>query len=158
MKKILCAVFVLLVCCIITGCNLNESIEIGDSIMKIKYDEKIVDLNTLVVVKNGGNYIVLIHNGRDILKKVEFDSNRNVLETKNVQLKESHDLNKYLNEPFEKIVEVLGEEHADIGSGFYKPSYITTDGYLLIFSVEDGSITDVAKLDLLSNKFVDSNF
>lgn len=154
-KKVLCAVFVLLVFCAFTGCNSNKSIEIGDSITEIKYDEKIVDLNTLTGLKKDENYVVLIHNGKDVLKKAEFDPNRNALGSKNVQLKENQDLNKYLNEPFEKIVNVLGEEHTDIGNGFYKPSYITTDGYLLIFSVEDGNVTDVSKLDLLSNKFVD---
>ena len=51
--------------------------------------------------------------------------------------------------------ENLGEAHADIESGFYIPAYITEDGYLICFELEDNVVCEMIKRDLLTNVIVE---
>lgn len=149
MKRILLGFLMLALLLVNVSCFIAPTIEIGGDLMDITYDEKIVEFNTLIVIRQEEKFIVLIHDGKNILKKVEFNAGRSVLNCEQIVLKEDVEINKYFNRPFKELVKCFGEEHTDIGSGFYLPSYVTTDGYLLVFSVESGIISNVSKIDLL---------
>ncbi len=151
MKKILCIIALCIILVSITGCNSNQTITTGDSVMQINYDEKIVNLNSLIVIRQNTKYITLISDGIKVLKVIEFDSNRKVLNTDNIQLLIIEQIDQYIGMNFKQVKQLLGEEHTDIGNGFYIPAYITSDAFLLSFLIEDNKVISVTKTDLLSN-------
>ena len=62
---------------------------------------------------------------------------------------------EYLDKSLNELKEKLGDVHADIGSGFYIPAYITENGYLIYFEVENDILYEIVKLDLLTNEVID---
>lgn len=85
----------------------------------------------------------------------EFSKDRQCIayfETIPIKSKEIHD---YLNKKFSFVEESLGKYHVDVGSGFFIPSYITQDGYLICFHVDDNYITYVQKIDLFTGEYVE---
>ena len=68
---------------------------------------------------------------------------------------ENEDINQYLDKSLNELKENFGEVHADIGSGFYIPAYITENGYLICLEVENDIVYDVIKRDLLTDVIVE---
>lgn len=55
----------------------------------------------------------------------------------------------------DELKQKLGEIHADVGSGFYIPAYITEDGFLVCFDLENDIVYEVIKRDILTNMVVE---
>lgn len=101
-------------------------------------------------------YTIVVEKDEVAKKIVEFSSDRKCLGTGGLTLVTNTDFNRYIGKNLNEIIGELGEVHADVGSGFYVPSYITVDGYLICFEIENDTVYEVIKRDLLKNVVVES--
>ena len=94
-------------------------------------------------------YIVAISNNGI---GVEFSKDRKCIAFFGIVPVKNDKLYNYLGKEFKLVEKELGQYHIDIGSGFFIPSYITEDGYLICFHVENDYITCVQEYDLFSGE------
>lgn len=107
-------------------------------------------LATLTAQKEQDRYIIQISQVGEKEKYIYFSDEREILKAKGVEPLKKEDIQIYVAKKFTDVVAQYGEPHADIGSGFYIPAYITEDAYLISIQVDsDGIISRVAKEDLL---------
>lgn len=85
---------------------------------------------------------------RECLRNVGFDFEP-------IELNTNIDLQSFLGKPDEELERVLGKYQLNLASGVHRPSYITSDAYLIAFTVFGGIISDVAKTDLLTGETVE---
>lgn len=83
---------------------------------------------------------------RELIKKVNLDFD--LLDPSKVATTDA--LRSFLGQNTDEVEKVLGDNHFDLASGLYKPSYITSDAYLVIFGVFSSEIAFVTKIDLLT--------
>ena len=113
-------------------------------------------LNALAVYKSVDTILVIASdNGGTIQRRVEFSFDRKNCHVQGLDLIENEDVGQFLNIGFNEVMETLGQPHADIGSGFYIPAYITKDAYLICFDLENDIVVGIIKRDLLTNEIVD---
>ncbi len=101
------------------------------------------------------NYWIIINDNDTIQKMVRFSEERKCIQIQNLTLIKSNDIDQFLNMGFEQVKDIIGQPHVDIGSGFYIPSYITEDAYLICFEIENEMIFEVIKRDLFTNEIVE---
>ena len=111
----------------------------------------------LKVYLDDGNYVVVVFENGKAVKGVRFSEGRQPVNTIGLKLTTIANLEQYLGEDLNAIESQFGSYHVDIGSGFFMPSYITTDGYLICFTIEvqHGNIIHVGKTDLYSGESVE---
>lgn len=154
MRKI--AIALLLIVLTLSGCKNNLNIRMGDSMNAINDQQTpFIILNSLSVFRTNNTYTVVVEENGTVQKLVEFSSDRKCRTVQGLVLVKNEDLNKYLDKSLNELKEKLGEVHADIGSGFYVPAYITEDGYLICFEVENDIVYEVIKRDLLTDVIVE---
>lgn len=107
-------------------------------------------LGTLTAEKAQNKYIIKISQAGEKEKYVYFSDEREILKTKRVEPLKEENIQIHVGMKFADVTVQYGEPHADIGSGFYIPAYVTEDAYLISIQVNsDGIISRVAKKDLL---------
>ena len=154
MKKII--IVLLLTALTLSGCKNNSNIRIGDSISGINDQQTpFIFLNSLSVFRTNNTYTIVVEKNGMAQKIAEFSSDRKCRTAQGVVLVKDEDINRYLDKSIHEVKEKIGEVHADIGSGFYIPAYITENGYLIYFEVENDIVYEVMKLDLLTNVIVE---
>lgn len=154
MKKII--LLLLLMILTLSGCKKNTNIQIGDSMTTINNQQQpFIFLNSLSVFQTNNTYTVVVEENGVVQKKVEFSSDRKCCTVQGLILVKDGDINQYLNQSLNELNEKLGEAHADIGSGFYIPAYITENGYLIYFNVENDTVFEVVKRDILTNEIIE---
>ncbi len=154
MKKII--IVLLLTALTLSGCKNNSNIRIGDSISGINDQQTpFIFLNSLSVFRTNNTYTIVVEKNGMAQKIAEFSSDRKCRTAQGVVLVKDEDINRYLDKSLHEVKEKIGEVHADIGSGFYIPAYITENGYLIYFEVENDIVYEVMKLDLLTNVIVE---
>lgn len=82
-------------------------------------------------------------------KAVHFSDEREVLKTKGIEPLKTEDWQNLVGRRMQDIVEQYGEPHADVGSGFYIPSYITEDAYLVLICLDEENVSEIIIEDLL---------
>lgn len=153
MKKII--IVLLLILLTLLGSSKNYTIRIGDSMTMINNQQTpFIFLNSLSVFRTNNTYTVVVEKKGMVQKIVEFSSDRKCRTAQGLDLVKNEDINQYLGKSLNELKEKFGEVHADIGSGFYVPSYITETGYLICFEVENDIVYEVIKRDLLTNEVV----
>lgn len=125
---------------------------------QVRYTSKVPNQSwaEVEVYRSNDNYVVLtINYTGKVTKAVEYSSERELLRTANISTQTIVSPESYLYQSWSKVQDSLGEAHADSGNGFEYPSYFTTDGYLVCFSVEDDIVMQVLKYDLFSGELVE---
>lgn len=149
-------VVIILVFLVLSGCAENNGLLIGDSMSNINnLYIPFISLNSLTVFQEDNTYMVVISENGTVQKKAEFSSDRKVCNVQGLTLLKIENLNQYLGKNINELKITLGEFHADVGSGFYIPAYITEDAFLICFQTENDIIFEVIKRDLLSNSVVE---
>lgn len=153
MKKLF--VYLIFIATIFSACSNSHKIEVGQSMSDInnKYTAY-VTINNLSVYKIGNNYLITIDDGDIIQKLVEFSSNRKCNRIQGFNLLKNDNIDQLLNVNFKELTKKIGQPHLDIGSGFYIPAYITEDANLILFELENGTVIEIVKKDLLTNRIV----
>lgn len=151
MKKIILILFLVsvLVSCKNGG---NASIEIGDCIFDLQQEASNALSLYAFVYHIDDTYVFVQLKDRGVVeKRIVFSEQRKVIDSggydliKNVSVGE---LSQYIDLPFENVEECFANAHLDIGSGFYIPSYITEDGYIISFHTDEDIVVDISKSDL----------
>lgn len=154
MKKII--IVLLLIVTTLLGCKNNLNIRIGDSMTMINNQQApFIFLNSLSVFRTNNTYTIVVEKNGVAQKIVEFSSDRKCRTVQGLVLAKNEDVNQYLDKSLNELKEKFGEVHADIGSGFYVPAYITEQGYLIYFEVENDIVYEVIKRDLLTDVIVE---
>ena len=154
MKKIV--VFLLAAAILFSACSGGHEISAGESISSIhKQYTPYPTINPLSAYKIGGNYWMTIDDGDTVQKLAEFSPDRTCLRTQGLRLIEINDICQLLNVSVDSLTEKLGQPHADIGSGFSVPAYITDDAELLCFELENDSVVEIILRDLFTGEIVD---
>lgn len=154
MKRVIA--FVVAVMILFSACSSRCEVRTGESMSKInKQYTPYVTINTLSVYKINEDYLIIIDDGDIIQRLVEFTSSRECCRIQGFSLIEIGDIRRFLNVAFNEVTEEIGQPHADIGSGFYIPAYITGDANLICFELENGIVVEVIQRDLLTNRIVD---
>lgn len=154
MKAII--IILLLIASILSGCKNNLNIRIGDSMTMINNQQTpSIFLNSLSVFRTNNTYTIVVEENGMAQKIVEFSSDRKCRNVQGLVLLKNENVNQYLDKSLNELKEKFGEVHADIGSGFYVPAYITENGYLIYFEVENDIVYEVIKRDLLTDVIVE---
>lgn len=149
-------IVLLLIVLILSGCKNNFNIRAGDSMTMINNQQTpFIFLNSLSVFRTSNTYTIVVEENGVAQKIVEFSSDRKCRAVQGLTLVKNEDVNQYLDKSLHELEDKLGEAHADIGSGFYVPAYITENGYLIYFEVENDKVYEVVKRDLLTDVIVD---
>lgn len=101
-----------------------------------------------------GSYLVVVEDSDIVEKLVEFSSERKCKRAENIKPIKDVNIDQFLNINIEDAKKMLGQPHADIGSGFYIPAYITEDANLISFQIENDIIFEVIKRDLITNRII----
>ena len=154
LKRIIAFLFIVTI--IFSACSNDYKFMVGESMSNInKQYKSYITINTLSAYKINENYLITIDDGDVVQKLVEFSSDRKCHRVQGLDLIKSGDTSQFLNINFNKLTEEIGQPHTDIGSGFYIPAYIMEDAYLVCFELEDETVVEVIRRDLLTNKIVD---
>ena len=155
MKKYI--IVMLLMIFTLSGCQKKADPQVVDLATTINNQQApIISLSTLSVFQTNDMYTVVIRENGESKKTVEFSSDRECLSVQGVVLVKNEELNQHLGKKLNELENHFGEIHADVGSGFYIPSYITEDGYLISFIVEDDIAVAIYKRDLLTGEITES--
>ena len=101
--------------------------------------------DSLSVFKTDDGILVELHFPKPAT--VQFLADRTCIDDGGLSLIDNDELQTFLG----KDLQCIGNCHVDLGSGFFIPSYITTDGYLISFYVDENNIIYSAiKKDLFS--------
>ena len=154
MKKT--SILLLIIMFLFCGCINDSEWKVGESMSKINKEYvPYISMGTLSGYENKNNYWIVINNGDNIEKLVVFSPERKNLQTQNLNLIECEDINKLLGMSIAQLEEIYGSPHADIGSGFYIPAYLTKDAYLICLGLENNVVFNVIKRDLLTNDIIE---
>ena len=95
-------------------------------------------------------------NGKPV-KGAEFSKSRQPVFTAGLDLVNIPDIQCYLGKTLTDIEKEFSSFHVDIGSGGFMPSYLTEEGYLVIFSVNRSTkvVERVGKVDLFTGESVE---
>jgi len=110
-------------------------------------------LNTITVCKHNDGYVATISNGHAI-KTVSFTNNREVTSVENIELIEQNSFEQYVTKKYDEVIADLGEPHTDIGSGFYIPTYLTSNARLVSFYIENECVSAIWIRDLFSGEVI----
>lgn len=154
MKKIV--VFLLAAAILFSACSGRHKVRVGEPISSIhKQYTPYLTINPLSAYEIGGNYWMTIDDGDTVQKLAEFSPDRTCLRTQGLRLIEINGIDQLLNVSLDSLTEKLGQPHADIGSGFSVPAYITDDAELLCFELENDSVVEIILRDLFTGEIVD---
>ncbi len=154
MKKIV--VFLLAAAILFSACSGRHKVSVWESISSIhKQYTPYLTINTLSAYKIGGNYWMTLDDGNTVQKLAEFSPDRTCLRTQGLRLIEINDICQLLNVSVDSLTEKLGQPHADIGSGFSVPAYITENADLMCFELENGIVVEVIQRDLFTGEIID---
>lgn len=155
MKKSI--IVILLLIFTLSGCQINANTQTDDATAKIDTQQApILSLSTLSVFQTDDLYTVVIEKNEADKIVVEFTADRECHSVQSLDLVKYGELNQYLGKNLNELEAQFGKVHTDVGSGFYIPSYITEDGYLLSFVVEDDIAAAVLRRDLLTGEITES--
>ena len=102
-------------------------------------------------------YAVVILSNDNVAKGAEFSIDRSALTTMGIDLISIDNIRNYLGMTLDNVVSDFGRYHVDVGSGGFMPSYLTTDGFMIVFSVNRDSqaVERVAKMDLFTGESIE---
>ena len=102
------------------------------------------------VYQTGTSYLVLTEYRGKATGMLEFTDERTLVKHEEILPPEITDIRILLGKTLEDVECEYGNYHVNTGSGFFIPSYITMDGYLVKMWIEDGVVAHVSKIDLFS--------
>lgn len=120
-----------------------------------KYHTSYLNINSLSGYKADNKYYIIVENDGIVESLAVFSHERKCCQTQGITLVKDDDIQQYLNKPFGEIEEEIGIPHLDLGSGFYIPSYITENAYLISLELVDGFVSEVIKRDLIENNITE---
>lgn len=109
----------------------------------------------LSVYKRKGQYLITVYEDNAIRKTCTFTPERVCTDVQGMTLIEDQPVERFIGVDINTVQTLLGKPHADIGSGFYIPAYITEDAYLIYFQFEGDEVFGVFKRDLLTGTMTD---
>lgn len=109
----------------------------------------------LSVYKQEDQYLVTVYEDDAIRKTCTFTPERVCTDVQGMTLIEDQPAERFVGVDINAVQTLLGKPHADIGSGFYIPAYITENAYLISVSFEKDKAVMVLKYDLLTGEITD---
>ena len=154
MKRKIVIFLIMCILCSFTSCINGESATKEEPYIDVinKSEQKILELNTLAVLMENEEYTIIIHDYTTVKKTAKFTAERNFTIVNGMTLQNFDTLKSYIGMNISQIEEIFGDPHTDIGSGFYIPTYVTTDAFLVSFSLNNDKVAGITKWDLLTGK------
>lgn len=109
----------------------------------------------LSVYKQEDQYLITVYEDDAIRKTCTFTPERVCTDVQGMTLIEDQPAERFVGVDINTVQTLLGKPHADIGSGFYIPAYITENAYLISVSFEKDKAVMVLKYDLLTGEITD---
>lgn len=109
----------------------------------------------LSVYKQEDQYLITVYEDDAIRKTCIFTPERVCTDVQGMTLIEDQPAERFIGVDINTVQTLLGKPHADIGSGFYIPAYITENAYLISFSFHEDKAIMVLKYDLLTGETTD---
>ena len=148
MKKVhfICVVLLFLVfSTILTGCKRNNDIKIGTNIFELNKKYKpIFSHGVIYAYELENTYIVIIAKDNKVDKYAVFNTHWELQFTEGLQPVEGSNLEESVGMTLSDVTLKYGPYHADIGSGFYMPTYLLNEGYIAILDVEMDIVTHIS--------------
>lgn len=153
MKKIISLLLLVIFLC--SGCVGSNDYSTGDHMNEITNKHApYITLNALSAYEIDGNYLIVVADSDIVEKLAEFSSDRKCKRAQNLKPIKDVDITQFINMNFEEIKKMLGQPHADIGSGAYIPTYITEKANLISFHIENDIAYEVIKRDLITDEII----
>ena len=148
-------VFFLLIVTIIIACWAGvRFVEKGQIERRINNGDLLYNMYPVKVYLRNEFYCVAIFTNSKPVKGAEFSASRQCVFTDCLDLVNIPDIQCYLGKTLTDIESELGAFHVDMGSGGFMPSYLTEDGYLVIFTVNRSTkvVERVGRIDLFTSE------
>ena len=128
-------------------------IMIGDSMSTAReafttYNNHLVEAE---VFKDEENFVVVIERGGVISGIAVFSPDRQLLYSEGITPIDDRSITQVFGMSLENMEGIYGSVHCDIGSGFSIPAYITNKATIVFFQTEDGIVTRVGSIDIITN-------
>ena len=124
---------------------------------QIKYGKRTpaLWLGELRVYCEDDRIIVLSDSNGHFEFAVVYDASRTVRTAINCDPISNADGQQFIDLPYDTLQKKIGEYHINTGEGFFTPSYLTTDGYVLCFRLMDNTVWLAQKYDLFTGESVE---
>lgn len=137
----------------ITNCKIDKFTDLEQE----KSEVILYDTNTMLIKKTDEGYVIHFTN-REEVNEFIFDESCNFIKANGKQKPIALTRSDIINgadriKTIREMNKVFGVPHADIGSGFYIPTYISIDGTIIHFICSGDSITGYTCLDINGNVF-----
>lgn len=121
---------------------------------QILHTEPIVWYPSVRVFETHNGYKVYFLEGEHIQGSLYFSKDRQLKEHWNVNAIGSENAAVFFGKSLEEITKEYGDPHADIGSGFYIPAYVSEDAHLVVLYMENNTVYKVTVKDLITDTVV----
>lgn len=157
MKRILLSIILLI--CFLCGCSSLKRFEYYNILTK---DELVYSMYPIKTYHNDMDdiYTIVFFENQNPLKGISFSADREVRNATDLDVISIYNIQDYIGHSLSDIENEFGKPQIDIGSGQSMPSYITEDGYLISFSVDNYTnvICHVGKTDLFTGESIEWYF
>lgn len=151
MKIVKCVFAIAIVSVLLFGggvkMSFRQSMFIGNDLNQICCNERVrlIDKRgTLAVVEDEVSYCYLIsEDGIKVTSSARFNCEGKIIAVMGVEVLEITKNEIEIPDSINEMMELYGEPHVDIGSGFYIPCYILSDASILVFYTTDERVTDM---------------
>lgn len=106
---------------------------------------------TLRVFQTHSGYHVYLLDGKRIHGSICFSADGQLLDCWNVKPITEDNSATFLEKHINEIAAQYGAPHADVGSGFYIPAYISEDARLIILYTDESVVNKIVVKDLITD-------
>ena len=129
------------------------NIELGTAKVEIRkhVTKFIIDSFEFFAFENNGHYIAVVCKGMRITGVLDYSSSGELLSSSGIIPIEIANVADLVGASSKSVTDQYGDFQFDLGSGRYIPAYITTEGVVLYFSIEEDTVLSVSALNLIDN-------
>lgn len=121
---------------------------------EILHKEPTVWYPSIRVFQSNNGYTAYFLEEKRIAGSMSFSKDRQLLRNWNLEAINTDDAPDFLGKSLDEIVQNYGQPHADIGSGFFYPAYVSKNAQLIVLSIDNNAVYKVAVRDLITNSLV----
>lgn len=118
---------------------------------EIVYGEPTVWYPSIRVFQNDNGFTVYFLEETHISGSMRFSEDLQLLRNWNLEAINAEDAPGFLGKRLDEIVKNYGQPHADIGSGFFYPAYVSKNAQLIVLFIDENNVYKVVVKDLITN-------
>ena len=106
------------------------------------------------VIQTSNGYKVFFLKGKHIDGSMRFSADDELIRNWKIEAINEENAADFLGKDLEEIAEAYGPPHADVGSGFNYPAYVSKNAQLIVLYTDDHIVSKVVVKDLIANNLL----